>query len=173
MRAFVIFIFIVSTSLSLKGQYVDRTNFRAGINGGLVVGDFSEAYSFVLGLDIYHHWGVSKEIDLGVATGFSNAFGETQEISGSGLTIENKFDNAQFLPVAGSVRIYPTSGFKFGGDVGYALGVNKGNDGGFYYRPSIGIDMNGGTKEFNISYFAVNGDTATYSSVLAGFLILF
>lgn len=165
MRAFVFLFIIISTSLSLQAQRVDRTNFRAGIHGGLVVGDFSEAYSFVLGLDIYHHWGVSKALDLGIATGFSNAFGETQESS--------SFNNAQFLPVAGSLRIYPTSGFKIGGDVGYAVGIDKGNDGGFYYKPSIGIDMNGGTKEFNISYFAVNGDTTTYSSVLAGFLILF
>ena len=173
MRVFSFLIIFVITSLTLQAQYVDRTNFRAGIHGGLVVGDFSEAYSFVLGLDIYHHWGVSKAIDVGIATGFSNAFGETQEFSDVGVSIENKFDNAQFLPVAGSFRLYPTRGFKIGGDVGYALGINKGNDGGFYYRPSIGIDMNGGTKEFNISYLAVNGETTTYASVLAGFLILF
>ncbi len=173
MRGLFFLVFIVTTSFCLNAQTVDRTNFRAGINAGLVVGDFSETYSFVLGLDIYHHWGVSKEFDLGIATGFSNAFGETQEISEVGTSDENKFANLQFLPVAGSVRIYPTSGFKIGSDVGYALGINKGNDGGFYYRPSIGIDMNGGSKEFNISYFAVNGEAATYSAVLAGFLILF
>ena len=112
-------------------------------------------------------------IDVGIGTGFTNVFGETQAFSDVGVNIENKFDNAQFLPVAGSLRIYPTRGFKIGGDIGYALGINKGNDGGFYYKPSIGIDMNGGTKEFNISYFAVNGETTTYASVLAGFLILF
>ncbi|GAB5472127.1 MAG: hypothetical protein Mars2KO_02260 [Maribacter sp.] len=168
MRIFIVLVLLVTTSLSLQAQRVDRTNFRAGINGGLVVGDFSEAYSFTLGVDLYHHWGVSREIDLGIATGFSNAFGETQEVG----SIQAKFDNVQYVPLAGSVRIYPTSGFKFGADVGYALGVNSGNEGGFYYRPSLGIDMNGGTKEFHISYFAVNGD-ATFSSVLAGFLILF
>ena len=172
MRVFLFVIIFVITSLSLQAQYVDRTNFRAGIHGGVVVGDFSEAYSFVLGLDIYHHWGVSKMIDVGIGTGFTNAFGETPA-SDLGVPIENKFDNAQFLPVAGSLRIYPTRGFKIGGDIGYALGINKGNDGGFYYKPSIGIDMSGGTKEFNISYFAVNGETTTYASVLAGFLILF
>jgi len=165
MRVFVLLFFMVISSLSLQAQRVDRTNFRAGINAGMVIGDFSEAYSFALGLDVYHHWGVSREIDLGIATGFSNAFGETEG--------ENKFDNAQFIPVAGSLRIYPTSGFKIGGDVGYAVGIDTGNEGGFYYRPSIGIDMNGGTQEFNISYFAVSGDDATYASVLAGFLILF
>lgn len=173
MRIFLFLCILISTSISLQAQAVDRTNFRAGLHGGVVVGDFSEAYSFILGVDVYHHWGVSKALDLGVTTGFTNAFGETQEFSDLGIVIENKFANAQYLPVAGSVRIYPAKGFKLGGDVGYAIGINSGNDGGLYYRPSIGIDMNGGTKEFNISYFAVNGDGAAYASVLAGFLILF
>lgn len=172
MRIFIVLVFMVTTSFSLQAQRVDRTNFRAGINAGLVVGDFSEAYSFTLGVDLYHHWGISREIDLGIATGFSNAFGETQEISGGGASVQTKFDNIQFVPLAGSFRIYPTSGFKFGADVGYALAIDDVAEGGLYYRPSIGIDMNGGTKEFHISYFAVNGN-ATFSSVLAGFLILF
>lgn len=169
MRILIVIVVMIAVSVSLKAQRVDRTNFRAGINAGLVVGDFSESYSFALGADIYHHWGLSREIDLGVATGFSNAFGETREIAGS---VQAKFDNIQFVPLAGSLRIYPTSGFKFGADVGYALGVNSGTEGGLYYRPSLGIDMNGGTKEFHVSYYAVNGD-ATYSAVLAGLLILF
>ncbi|WP_281540708.1 hypothetical protein [Maribacter aestuarii] len=158
-------------SLGLQAQ-VDRTNFRAGINVGLVVGDFSEAYSLNLGLDVYQHWGVSREIDLGIATGFSNAFGEKQTVSNGGLTIETEFDNVQFIPIAGSLRIYPTSGFKIGGDVGYAVGINKGNEGGFYYRPTIGFDISGGTTEINVSYFAVN-DEVTFSSALLGVLFLF
>lgn len=78
----------------------------------------------------------------------------------------------QYIPVAGSVRIYPTTGFKLGGDVGYAIGINEGNDGGFYYRPSLGIDINSGTTELNMSYLAVNDDV-TYGSVLLGLLFLF
>lgn len=158
-------------TLGVQAQ-VDRTNFRAGANVGLVVGDFSEAYSLNLGLDIYQHWGVSREVDLGIATGFSNAFGEKQTITNGGLSVETEFDNVQFIPIAGSLRIYPASGFKIGGDVGYAVGVNKGNNGGFYYRPTIGFDISGGTTEINVSYFAVNDDV-TFSSVLLGFLILF
>ncbi len=159
---------------STTAQYVDRTNFRGGLNAGLVLGDYAEFYSLVLGVDIYHHWGISREIDLGLATGFSNAFGEKQTFSDVGLSIETKFDNVQFIPVAGSLRIYPAKGkgFKFGGDVGYAFGINAGNDGGLYYRPVLAVDMNGGSTEFNVSYQAVNGDTQ-FASVLAGFLFLF
>jgi len=174
MKKSIITSLLIFTVFALQAQqrYVDRTSFRAGINGGLIVGDFSEAYSFALGLDIYHHWGVSKALDIGVATGFFNAFGESENISAAGVTIATEFDNIQFLPVAASFRIYPTSGFKFGGDIGYAIGINEGNQGGLYYRPSLGIDLRNGSSEFNISYFVVNDDV-TFSSVLLGYLILF
>ncbi|MFS4456862.1 hypothetical protein [Maribacter sp. 2304DJ31-5] len=161
----------IATSFLVQAQ-VDRTNFRAGVNAGLVIGDFSEAYSLSLGLDIYQHWGVSRELDVGLTTGFSNAFGEKQSVSAGGVVVETEFDNVQFIPVGGSIRVYPTSGFKFGGDVGYAVGINKGNQGSLYYRPSIGVDLNGGSSELNISYFAVNDDVV-FSTVLVGFLILF
>lgn len=172
MKSLVTFLFIVGIGFYGTSQYVDRTNFRAGLVGGIVVGDYSEAYSLNLGLDIYHHWGISKEIDLGLTTGFMNAFGEKQTISSGSVSVETEFDNIQFIPVGASVRIYPTSGFKFGGDVGYAIGINEGNKGGLYYRPSIGIDLSGGSSELNISYMAVNDDV-TFGSVLLGYLFLF
>lgn len=172
MKHIVIGILLVCLGFSAEAQKVDRTSFRAGLNGGIVTGDFSEAYSLVLGVDIYQHWGVSKKIDLGVTTGFSNAFGEKEELSAGGVTVETEFDNVQFIPVAGSFRIYPTSGVKFGGDVGYAIGINEENEGGFYYRPSFGVDINGGVTELNVSYLAVNGDV-TYSNLLVGLLFLF
>ena len=164
------FCFLVLAA-SLKAQ-TDRTNFRVGVNGGLVVGDFSETYSLNLGIDIYQHWGVSKALDIGVATGFANAFGEKESTTVGVAAVQTEFDNTQYIPLAGSVRVYPTSGFKFGGDVGYAIGVNEGNDGGFYYRPSIGVDISGGTTEINLSYFSVNSES-TFSTVLLGFLFLF
>ncbi len=157
---------------SIHAQYVDRTNFRAGVNGGLVLGDYSESYSLVLGLDVYHHWGISKALDLGLATGFSNAFGEKQTITAGGVNTETTFDNIQFIPLAGSLRVFLAKGFKIGADVGYGLGINAGNEGGLYYRPALGIEMNSGTSEFNVSYSVVNADTQ-FSSVLVGFLFLF
>lgn len=175
MKKSIIFLVLVFTAFALQAQRnVDRTNFRAGVNGGLVIGDFSEAYSFGLGLDVYHHWGVAKPLDIGVTAGFFNAFGSKENISAGGIVVETEFDNIQFLPVGASIRIYPGSsaGFKIGGDIGYAVGINEGNEGALYYRPSLGIDMRNGASELNISYFAVNDDV-TFSSVLLGYLILF
>lgn len=170
MKKGILTLVLVFAVFALQAQRnVDRTNFRAGINGGLVLGDLSEDYSFSLGIDLYHHWGVSKALDIGVTAGFTNAFGEKQ----IGVN-ETEFDNIQFLPVGASFRVYPGKnvGFKFGGDIGYAVGVDEGNEGALYYRPSIGIDLRQGTSELNISYFVVN-DEAAFSSVLLGYIFLF
>lgn len=168
---------LILTVFTVQAQRnVDRTNFRAGLTGGVVTGDFSESYSFGLGVDVYHHWGVSKLLDVGVTGGFFNAFGENEVTIGESIGSETDgFDNYQYIPVGISLRAYPGKnvGFKFGADVGYAIGVSEGNEGALYYRPSMGIDLRNGSNEINISYFAVNGDGTTYASVLASFLILF
>lgn len=175
MKKSVIILLFAFSAISLNAQRnVDITNFRVGVNGGLVLGEFSEAYSFGLGVDLSHHWGVSKMIDIGLTTGFHNAFGSKESTETNGGFTETEFANIQYIPVGASFRIYPGKnvGFKFGGDVGYALGINAGNEGALYYRPSLGIDVKGGISEVNISYFAVNDDV-TFSAILLGYLFLF
>ncbi|WP_298481031.1 hypothetical protein [uncultured Maribacter sp.] len=172
MRKNVLILLFTFVTFAISAQRnVDRTNFRAGINGGAILGDFSEAYSFGLGVDMYHHWGVSKALDIGVTAGFFNAFSE--EIS-DGSETEAGFENRQYVPLGASLRIYPGKnvGFKFGSDVGYALGIDKENEGALYYRPSLGMDLRDGTNEVNISYFVVNGDVQ-FSSVMLSYLFLF
>lgn len=175
MKKSIIILLFLCSGISLSAQRnVDRTNFRAGLNAGLVLGDFSEAYSFGLGIDLSHHWAVSKMIDVGLAAGFHNAFGSEESIEVNGSFTETEFANIQYIPVGASFRVYPGKnvGFKFGGDVGYAIGLNEGNEGALYYRPSLGIDVNGGSSEVNISYLVVNDDVA-FSSILLGYLFLF
>ncbi len=133
MKTIITTLVLLVASLSLQAQ-VDRTNFRADLNAGLVTGDDSDLYSFSLGVDLVYVWGLSKEIDLGLATGFNNAFGEEEIVSNTTATVSTKFANQQYIPAALALRIYPTYGFKFGGDVGYALGVSNGFDGGLYYK---------------------------------------
>lgn len=174
MKRTVIMLLFVCAAISLNAQRnVDRTNFRAGVNGGLILGDFSEAYHFGLGLDISHHWGVSKMLDVGLTAGFHNSFGSKESVEIDGFT-ETEFANIQYIPVGASLRIYPGKnvGFKFGADVGYALGINEGNEGALYYRPTLGIDVKDGISEVNISYFVVNDDVS-FSAILLGYLFLF
>ncbi|MEM9000101.1 MAG: hypothetical protein AAGB24_07535 [Bacteroidota bacterium] len=181
MKSIIATVIFLCTGISLQAQ-VDRTNFRAGVNAGAVVGDFSDGYSFSIGLDLVYHWGISKAFDVGLATGFTNAFGESgtfsgnvvgfdTELEGDLVNIETEFEDAQFLPVAASVRYYPTYHFKFGGDVGYAIGINDGNEGGIYYRPVVGYNITGNT-ELHVSYTAIEDDS-TFETLVLGVLFLF
>ncbi|WP_422350717.1 hypothetical protein [Flagellimonas sp.] len=161
-RTYLIAIALFVLMFSAKAQ--DRSNIKAGFSGGIPVGDAADFSSFSLGLDFNYHWGVSELLDAGVATGFINAFGET-------LENQTEFEDIQFIPVAGSVRIYPTYHFKFGVDGGYAVGVNEGNDGGLFYRPVVGYNITGNT-ELNVSYTAVEND-GTFAIATVGILFLF
>ena len=171
MKSTIITLALLLSAIAMQGQYVDRTNFRAGINAGIVTGDLSDFYSLNLGIDIIHVWGLSREIDLGVATGFNNAFGEEETFSEEGITVSAEFANLQYIPAAIALRIYASHKFKFGGDIGYGIGLSEGFDGGFYYKPTIGIDVNG-TTELNVSYVAIN-DNVTIGSAMLGVLFLF
>ncbi|MBT8239386.1 MAG: hypothetical protein HKP24_13080 [Croceitalea sp.] len=168
---FVTFLVLFIVSLSLHSQ-VDRSTFKFGIHGGIPVGDAADVSSFTLGLDIIHFWSVSKQFDLGLASGFTNAFGDTDSVTSGNVTAQTGFDNVQFLPLAGAIRLYPTAKFNLGGDLGYAIGVNDGNEGGFYYRPTIAANV-GGTTELNVAYTVVQGDVSNWTTLTLGFLIGF
>lgn len=162
---------IIMTLMAFNANAQDRSNFKAGLLAGLPVGDASEVSDFAIGLDVTYHWGVSEWLDAGLSTGFLNAFGKTETISEGPITISTEFENFQFVPLAGSFRIYPTYLFKFGADVGYGVGVNAGNEGGFYVRPSIGYNITGNT-ELNVSYTNISND-GNFSIAALGLLFLF
>ncbi|MEM7486453.1 MAG: hypothetical protein AAF348_14695 [Bacteroidota bacterium] len=168
-RIYLFHIAIFMTLLTANAQ--DRSSFKAGINAGLPVGDASDFSSFSVGFDMAYHWGVSELLDVGLATGFVNAFGDTETISEGIIEIEAEFEDYQFIPLAASFRIYPTFEFKFGADVGYAVGINEGNEGGFYYRPLVGYNITGNT-ELNVSYTAVDNN-GTFAIATLGVLFLF
>ncbi|WP_127019941.1 hypothetical protein [Flagellimonas beolgyonensis] len=158
--------------ISVTAQYVDRSSTKVGVMAGIPMGDLSDFSKIALGVDVAFHWGVSELFDVGIATGFINAFGETDSATVGDITIEGSFDNYQVIPVAAAVRLYPTYNFKLGADVGYAVGVNEGNDGGFYWRPVIGYNISGNT-ELNVSYININNDGESFSIAALGLLFLF
>ena len=170
-KGFLTTILLLFAFVTLSAQYVDRTFFKAGVHAALPVGDAADIASFGLGLDLYQHWGITKTIDLGVATGFTNAFVK-DEITSGDIVIETEFDNVQFLPLAALVRFYPALKFNIGADIGYALGINEGNEGGFYYRPTLNFEVGGNTGLY-FSYTGINNDGGTWATVTGGLLILF
>lgn len=143
-----------------------QEGFNLGINFGFPTGDASDISSFSLGIDANYLWGVAESFDAGVATGFTNAFGKKIDLGEFG---EVSVDDVQFIPVAAAGRYHFTDRFRAGGDLGYAIGLNDGNDGGFYYRPMVGYGITE-RIEANFSYTGISLDGGTWSTFVIGFM---
>ena len=98
---------------------------------------------------------------VGPMVGYSHFFGD----SGNDGPIEWEVDDAQFVPVAASGRFNLLS-LALGLDLGYAIGLNDGNDGGFYYRPQVGFSL--GRLGLIASYQGISMDGGNISSVNLG-----
>ncbi|MCX2719982.1 hypothetical protein [Lentiprolixibacter aurantiacus] len=141
-----------------------QEGFRIGIQGGIPTGDFDEAVSLMVGADVGYMWVLGEYFDLGIATGYIHGFGDK-----FGLESEAGED-VQFLPVAGAFRFWPVRDLSIGANVGQAIGLNDGNDGGFYYRPMLGYLFNQ-TTEINISYTSVDLDVVTWNTISVGLVL--
>ncbi len=148
-------VLITATSAFSQG------NFKVGVNAGLPVGDLEEFTTFHLGADLAYMFGVAETIQLGPMVGYSHFFGD----SGEEGPLSWEVEDIQFVPVALSGRVNLTS-FFLGADLGYALGINDGNDGGFYYRPQVGFNL--GKLGLVASYSGVSLDGGSANSVNLG-----
>ena len=162
MKKTLMFFALLLSGLALQAQ----EGFNLGINFGLPTGDASDISGFSLGIDANHLWNVADSFDAGVATGFTNAFGKSVEI----LNVEVDIDEVQFLPLAAAGRFHVSDVFRLGADLGYAIGLNEGNDGGFYYRPQVGYGITD-RIEANLSYTGISLDGGTWSTVVLGFMV--
>ena len=149
----------------LAFQIHAQEGLKAGINLGLPVGDAGDVSGFSIGIDAMYHWNVTDNFNVGIATGFTNAFGKNIDTGFGNVKIKD----VQFLPIAASGRFMPSEEFKVGLDLGYAIGISDGNDGGLYYRPIVGYNISTGT-ELNLSYTGISLDGGSWSTINLGVL---
>lgn len=156
-------ILVVAISiLSIASGYGQQGNFTVGVNAGIPVGDFEELSSFNLGADVAYRYDIiAEQFAVGALVGYSHFFGESGEDEWGSWEV----DDVQFLPVAASARVQMNSFFA-GAEVGYAIGINDGNEGGFYYRPHAGYNFAG--VGVIASYSAVNNDDFTVATLNLG-----
>ncbi|QBA63754.1 hypothetical protein [Muriicola soli] len=153
---------IVLTAILFGTSLVAQEGIKIGLHGSFPFNDFSDAVVLSAGFDVGYMHALGEVVDAGVMTGFINGFPDNFD-AGPDLP------SIQFLPLAASFRIWPSNSFSFGGDVGYAVGINDGNDGGLYYRPTIGY-LFGTNTEVNFSYTGIQLEGATWSTVNVGVL---
>lgn len=139
--------------------------FKAGVNVGLPMGDIKDSYSLTIGVDAAYTWQVADKFSAGVTTGYAHYMGKTVDL---GILGEVKFEDAGFIPLAGTAQYSFTDNFFGGLDLGYALGVSpSGNNGGLLYQPKVGYQ----TEKFEVygGYKGISVDGGTFSSINLGF----
>lgn len=149
------------TLLSMHSAFSQQGNFKIGVNGGIPVGDFEEFATFQLGADVAYRLELAENFELGGVVGYSHFFGE----SGEEGEVSFEVDDIQFLPVAATAR-YNVDSFLLGADIGYAVGINDDNEGGFFYRPQVGYNF--GKFGVIASYSGISRDGFTVSALTLG-----
>ena len=156
-------LFIIVSS-SVKAQ------FKIGAHLGVPSGDVSDYYTTALGADVYYMFGTDPNgfLKLGVASGFMNYFGDEVDIEG----YDTKFDNAQFIPVAGALRVQLLKILTVGPDIGYGFGISDGMDDGFYWKGVIGVNLFD-FLEVDAYFHGITIDESSFGSVGLGVLFEF
>ena len=147
--------------LSLTSAFSQEGNFKIGAYGGLPVADIKELSTFNLGADVAYRFRLSELFEVGGLAGYSHFFGDSGEDEFGSYEVSD----FQFLPVAASGRFIESSFFA-GADIGYAIGINDGNEGAFYYRPHIGYNF--GNLGVLASYAGMTRDNFEVASVNLG-----
>ncbi|MFL0354497.1 hypothetical protein [Xanthomarina sp. GH4-25] len=154
---------------------------QSGFNIGGSIGFPYENYegydfSFAFSVDANYLFEVNQAFDIGLATGYGQAFGDSYYIG----PIIGSFDTPdyQYVPVAAAARINVNRRLVFGADIGYAISVtsakdylnNKYYDGGFYWRPMVGFNLNE-RLQLNFNYIGISDNYFYYSAFNLGFMV--
>ncbi|MDT0677544.1 hypothetical protein [Autumnicola musiva] len=120
----------------IQSSFCQDGDFILGVNVGLPTGDIKDYSNFNAGADVAYLFGLADIVKVGPTAGYMHFFGEDGEEG----DVEWEVDDIQFVPVGAAGRV--DLGFVVAGlDLGYAIGVNDGNDGGFFYRPKAGFSL--------------------------------
>ncbi|MFO7721439.1 MAG: hypothetical protein R6W85_13510 [Gillisia sp.] len=155
-------LFILFVMLFAVTSAFSQSNFKIGVNAGIPVGDVEDITTFQLGLDVAYLYPVSDLFSVGGLVGYSRYFGDDINTSFGTVSV----DDFSFLPIAASARFGFENSLFVGADLGYAVGLDDGNDGGFYYRPKVGYSF--GPVAVIASFAGIAVDGGDVSSVNLG-----
>lgn len=141
------------------GSFTANAQFNAGVNIGIPTGDLEPLTSFVYGAEVNYMFEVSEDFQAGPSISFMNYSGKS--VGGVSL------GDASFLPIAAAGRYNASESFVLGADLGYGIGVNSGNNGGFYYRPMVGYNISDKIM-VQVHYSGVSNNGANANNIGAG-----
>lgn len=160
MKKFVLFTLALTFGvLTVQSQ----GRFQAGGHLGLPVGDAGDLATFAIALDLAYILEINDNISAGPAIGYSHSFGDEIDTGLGSIEI----DDVQFLPIGGRAQFNITDQFLARAELGYALGINDGNDGGFYFSPQVGYSVSDGL-DIIAAYRSVSVDGGSWDMITAG-----
>ncbi|RYZ28299.1 MAG: hypothetical protein EOO10_10055 [Chitinophagaceae bacterium] len=131
-----------------------QDGFRLGAHAGIPLSDASDVSSAKLGIDASYLYSITDRVAIGVASGYSTFLGK------------DDFDGYSFVPVAASLRGGYGDSIFYTADLGYALALTEGADGGVYIQPKLGW-TNSRIDAF-VFYQSISADGASLGAVGAG-----
>ncbi len=152
-KTILILLVFLGVGLSVNAQ----SNFEVGINAGLPVGNVVEKFTdYTVGFEANYYFLYLNNLKVGASAGYLFFKGKNDK------TVS--YENTQFLPVAASFRFTIADRLVLGTDVGYGIGLSpKGNEGGFYIRPSLGYNITSGTT-LQASFYSIDAKDKTDTS---------
>ncbi|WP_424494060.1 hypothetical protein [Salinimicrobium sp. GXAS 041] len=147
-------LFLVLTLVFLGfGSTYAQGDLKLGFNVGLPTGDISDYSNLQVGVDAAYLFNIVDVAEVGPMVGYSHFFGEED------------LEDLKFVPIAASGRINLAL-LVVGLDLGYAMALEDGMDGGVYYRPKVGFGF--GPLDLFASYSGISVDGGSISSVNLG-----
>ncbi len=165
-------------SLGAKAQTTSSSSsdvrFSVGVDAGVPVGDFGNAYSWNLGGSLQAEIPIAKQLYVTGNVGYNNFFGKKTTVGAFSYTPPD----LKIVPLKAGIKIFPTENFYVQGEAGAAFLTNKSDFGYtksavFVYAPQIGISYPIGGKNFidaGIRYestaaFVDNGKSSAFVGV--------
>ena len=131
------------TTVAVLGMFFNiqaQEGFNVGGYLGVPVVDGSDYATFSLGLDANYLFEVVDRIAVGPAVSIGHSFGSDRTYY-NGTVVVTDNDPFQFAAIAGAGRFSINDKMTAGADIGFAIGINDGNDGGLYFRPMFGYNI--------------------------------
>jgi len=119
------------------GLNAQNTSMEVGPYVGIPVGD-ADGFSVNAGATFGYYFDIIPDrLKVGGVAGVDHFFGKEYEVGGTKI----KGDGATFIPIAASAKFNFTERFFAGLELGYAIGVSDGTNGGFLARPRVGMSL--------------------------------
>ncbi len=135
-KLFISIVAVLGTFLCVQAQ----NGFNVGGYLGVPIADGSDYASFSLGVDANYLFEIVDRIGVGPAVSLGHSFGSDRSYYNGTVIVTDK-DPFQFAAIAAAGRFSINDKMTAGADIGFAIGINDGNDGGLYFRPMFGYNI--------------------------------